>query len=91
VMIEAMACGTPVLAFRCGSVPEIVDDGVSGVIVDDMDQAVAATDRLLAMDRRRCRGAFDSRFSVARMARDYAAAYKKVIWATGEQQSAAAS
>jgi glycosyltransferase involved in cell wall biosynthesis len=91
VMIEAMACGTPVLAWECGSVPEIIEDGVSGFIVDDMAEAEAALPRLVALDRRRCRAAFEARFSVARMARDYVAAYRKVIWAMGEGQSAAAA
>jgi glycosyltransferase involved in cell wall biosynthesis len=71
VMIEAMACGTPVLAFRRGSVQEIVDEGVSGVIVDTCDEAVAALPRVLSLDRRRIRQAFERRFGADRMARDY--------------------
>lgn len=79
VMIEAMACGTPVLAWRCGSVPEVVDDGVTGFIVDDMDQAAAAVvDRLPRFDRQRCRAVFEQRFSVARMARDYVTIYRRL-------------
>ena len=79
VMIEAMACGTPVLAFRCGSVPEIVDEGVTGIIVEHMDEAIAAIPRLLAMDRRAVRRRFEERFSSARMARDYVHLYRKML------------
>jgi glycosyltransferase involved in cell wall biosynthesis len=91
VMIEAMACGTPVLAWRRGAVPEIIEDGVSGFIVDEMDDAEAALRRLVELDRRKCREAFDQRFSVARMARDYVQTFRKTIWAMGQRQSAAAS
>jgi glycosyltransferase involved in cell wall biosynthesis len=90
VMIEAMACGTPVLAWRRGSVPEIIDDGVNGFVVDDMAGAEAALEHLESLDRRRCRAAFEARFSDARMARDYVDVYRKAIWATGEQAGAAA-
>jgi glycosyltransferase involved in cell wall biosynthesis len=75
VMIESMACGTPVIAFPCGSVPEVIEDGVSGCIVRSIDQAVAALDRVRSMSRRACRDAFERRFSVERMARDYLEAY----------------
>src|SRR5476649_2181251 len=78
-MIEAMACGTPVLAFRCCSVPEIIDEGVTGMIVDHMDEAVAAIPRLLAMDHRAVRRRFEERFSSARMARDYVQLYRKLL------------
>jgi glycosyltransferase involved in cell wall biosynthesis len=91
VMIEAMACGTPVLAWRRGSVPEIIDEGVTGLIVDDMKQAEAALGRLTTLDRRRCRATFEERFSASRMARDYIEAYRRVSWATGEKESAAAA
>jgi glycosyltransferase involved in cell wall biosynthesis len=79
VMIEAMACGTPVLAFRRGSVPEIVEDGVTGLLVDSVEEAALAIDRLRALDRRACRAAFERRFTAARMARDYAAAFRELI------------
>lgn len=79
VMIEAMACGTPVLAFRQGSVPEIIDDGVTGFVVDSIEQAIARMDRLLALDRRQVRARFDERFSVRRMALDYVKTYRKLI------------
>jgi glycosyltransferase involved in cell wall biosynthesis len=71
VMIEAMACGTPVVAFRGGSVPEILEHGRTGFIVDDLDDAVAATRRAGDLSRRHCREAFEERFTAARMARDY--------------------
>jgi len=91
VMIEAMACGTPVIAWRGGSVPEILEQGVSGFIVETSKQAEAAVRRIDKLDRRRCRAVFDERFTVARMARDYVDTFRKVIWATGERQSVAAS
>jgi len=78
-MIEAMACGTPVLAFRCGSVPEIVDPGVTGVIVDSMDEAIRALPQVLALDRRAVRQRFEHRFSVARMAKDYVHVYRSLL------------
>jgi glycosyltransferase involved in cell wall biosynthesis len=91
VMIEAMACGTPVLAWRRGSVPEIIDDGVTGLIVDDMDQAEVAVHELIKLDRRRCRATFEERFSATRMASDYVETYRRVAWAMGEKESAAAA
>jgi glycosyltransferase involved in cell wall biosynthesis len=75
VMIEAMACATPVIAFRCGSVPEVIEHGVSGFIVDSEDEAVAAVAALPHLDRARVRGAFDARFTARRMAADYVALY----------------
>jgi glycosyltransferase involved in cell wall biosynthesis len=78
-MIEAMACGTPVIAFRNGSVPEVVDDGVTGFIVGDEDEAVAATQRLKSLDRARIRGVFERRFSARRMAEDYLKIYREVV------------
>jgi glycosyltransferase involved in cell wall biosynthesis len=78
-MIEAMACGTPVLAFRCGSVPEIVDDGVTGAIVDTVDQAIAALPQVIALDRQKVRRRFEQRFSATRMAKDYVDIYRALI------------
>jgi glycosyltransferase involved in cell wall biosynthesis len=75
VMIEAMACGTPVIAWRCGSVPEIIEHGVTGFIVDDFAQAVDAVARVRALDRAAIRRAFDERFTSDAMARRYAALY----------------
>jgi glycosyltransferase involved in cell wall biosynthesis len=79
VMIEALACGTPVIAFRNGSVPEIVDDGVTGLIVESTDQAVLAVERIGRLDRMACRLAFERRFSVGRMADDYLAIYSRIV------------
>jgi glycosyltransferase involved in cell wall biosynthesis len=76
VTIEAMACGTPVIAFRCGSVPEIVEDGVTGFIVDSVEEAVARVGRLDELRRSRVRACFDRRFTVERMAEDYLAIYR---------------
>ncbi len=76
VMIEAMACGTPVIAYRSGSVPEVVEHGVSGFIVENVDQAVDAVRNLDALDRPRVRERFERRFSAERMAGDYVAIYR---------------
>ncbi len=78
-MIEAMGCGTPVIAFRCGSIPEVVEDGLTGFVVDDVEQAVLAVKRARALSRRRVRRRFDERFSVARMADDYLAVYQRLM------------
>lgn len=78
-MIEAMACGTPVLAFRCGSVPEIVDENVTGCIVDTIEEAIAALPRVIALDRKNVRQRFDRRFSATRMAKDYVAVYRSLL------------
>jgi glycosyltransferase involved in cell wall biosynthesis len=77
-MIEAMSCGTPVIAWRNGSVPEIVDHGVTGFIVDSVQGAVKAVQELGQLDRTRVRARFEQRFSAARMARDYLALYRKL-------------
>jgi glycosyltransferase involved in cell wall biosynthesis len=79
VVIEAMACATPVLAFCCGSVPEIVDDGVTGRIVSSMEEAFRAVAEVLALDRRGIRRRFEERFSAARMARDYLKLYRSML------------
>jgi glycosyltransferase involved in cell wall biosynthesis len=79
VMIEAMACGTPVLAFRRGSVSEIIDQGVTGAIVDTMEEAVLMLPRVLALDRRAVRRRFEQRFSSARMAADYVGVYRALL------------
>jgi glycosyltransferase involved in cell wall biosynthesis len=75
VMIEAMACGTPVVAFRAGSVPEVIDEGVTGLVVDTVEEAVAAVGRLGELDRGRVRATFEKRFTVERMADNYLAVY----------------
>jgi len=79
VMIEAMACGTPVIAYNRGSVPEIVDHGLSGFIVENETGAVAAVRRLSELDRRAVREQFEARFTARRMALDYLAAYRSLI------------
>jgi glycosyltransferase involved in cell wall biosynthesis len=79
VMVEALACGTPVIAFRNGSVPEIIDDGVTGFIVDSVEEAVVAVGRTGELNRRRCRQAFEERFTAARMAHAYLETYEKVL------------
>jgi glycosyltransferase involved in cell wall biosynthesis len=78
VMIEAMACGTPIIAWNCGSVSEVVDDGVTGFIVGDEAEAVAAIKRVAALDRAKVRAAFEQRFTVERMAEDYLAVYRSL-------------
>lgn len=76
VMIEALACGTPVVAYSRGSVPEILDDGVTGYLVNRIDSAVRAVRRIDSIDRKACRRVFEERFSARRMASDYLKVYK---------------
>jgi len=78
VMIEAMACGTPVIAYRAGSVPEVIDDGVSGFIVADEDEAVAAARRVHTLDRAKVRATFDRRWTARRMAEEYVSLYEEL-------------
>ena len=80
VMIEAMACGTPVLAFRRGSVPEVIDQDITGYVVDDIAGAIAAVPKLLQLDRRRVREQFDERFTAARMAKSRIADVARASW-----------
>ncbi len=79
VMIEALACGTPVVAFRGGSVDEIIDHGRTGFVVESMDAAVEATRQVPSLDRHACRRAFEQRFTARRMAEEYVAIYAQVI------------
>jgi glycosyltransferase involved in cell wall biosynthesis len=79
VMIEAMACGTPVIAWPHGSVPEIMEDGVSGFVVESVEEATRAVERLASIDRRQCREVFEGRFTAARMARDYVNIYEQLL------------
>ena len=76
VMIEAMACGTPVIAFRSGSTPEVIDDGVTGYLVDGVEAAAAAVVRLPNLDRSKVRARFDERFAISRVAEDYLKVYR---------------
>jgi glycosyltransferase involved in cell wall biosynthesis len=79
VMIEAMACGTPVIAFPRGSVPEIVDDGITGHIVGNVEEAIRAVPHTLSLDRQLVRRRFEERFSSARMAQDYLEVYSSLL------------
>jgi glycosyltransferase involved in cell wall biosynthesis len=79
VVIEAMACGTPVIAFPFGSMPELIEPGVNGALVESIDEAVAAVEALAALDRRLCRRSFERRFTTARMARDYVGVYGELV------------
>jgi glycosyltransferase involved in cell wall biosynthesis len=79
VMIEAMACGTPVIAYNSGSVPEVMEDGVTGFIVEDLDNAAKAVSRVCDVSRARCRNTFERRFAASRMASDYIEIYKRLI------------
>jgi glycosyltransferase involved in cell wall biosynthesis len=83
-MIEAMAWGTPVLALRRGSVEEVVEDGVTGHIVDSIEQATVSAPRLMMLDRRAVRRRFEERFTAARMAKDYVQVYNSVIRANAK-------
>jgi len=78
-MIEAMACGTPVLAFGCGSVPEVIDKGVTGLIVDSVEEAITALPRVIALDRQKVRRRFERRFTATRMAKDYLQVYRSLL------------
>jgi glycosyltransferase involved in cell wall biosynthesis len=77
-MIEAMACGTPVIAFRSGSVPEIMEDGLTGFVVEDVDGAVRACARLDSLFRPSVRSRFEERFSVRAMALEYVKIYERL-------------
>jgi len=79
VLIEALACGTPVLAYRRGAIPEIIDNGVTGFVSENLSEMAEAVGRLSEIDRRRCRDAFEERFTADRMARNYVALYKRII------------
>ncbi|HEX2164084.1 MAG TPA: glycosyltransferase family 4 protein [Thermoanaerobaculia bacterium] len=79
VTIEALACGTPVVAWPHGAVPEVLEDGVTGFLVDSVEAAAAAVERIGTLSRRRCREVFEERFSTPRMADDYLALYERLI------------
>lgn len=82
VMIEALACGTPVIAYARGSVPEVIDQGLTGYIVTSQEEAVRAVNQLQQISRKQCRLVFEQRFSAARMANDYLAVYQQLLDAT---------
>ena len=79
VMIEAMACGVPIVAFRGGSVEEVVEDGTTGFVVESIDEAIAATRAVPNLDRQTCRAVFEQRFNVTRMATDYLSVYEQLM------------
>jgi glycosyltransferase involved in cell wall biosynthesis len=79
VLIEAMACGTPTIAFRRGSVPEIIDSGITGFVVETIEESLSALDQIPRFDRALCRKVFDERFSAKRMVSDYLRTYQKLI------------
>ena len=87
VMIEAMACGTPVIAYPRGSVPEVIKDGVTGFIVPDLEGAVRAVERIGEIERKKCRLHFEQHFNAQRMAQDYLNIYQRL--ARGESSSSA--
>jgi glycosyltransferase involved in cell wall biosynthesis len=79
VFIESLACGTPVLAYRRGSIPEIIDDRVTGFICEDINELTAAVEQVARLDRRNCRQAFEARFTVERMVQDYLYVYEQIV------------
>jgi glycosyltransferase involved in cell wall biosynthesis len=79
VMIEAMACGTPVIAFKSGSVPEVIDDGITGFVVPGEAEAIEAIGRLSELDRWQVRGHFEKRFTTGRMAQEYLRHYTALV------------
>ncbi len=91
MQIEALACGTPVLAYRRGSIPEIIEDRVTGFVCEGLDEMTAAIPRIPDIDRRRCRWAFEQRFSVERMAMDYVRVYQQALGTTAERETEATS
>jgi glycosyltransferase involved in cell wall biosynthesis len=88
VMIEALACGTPVIAYPRGSVPEVLEDGVTGWIVEGLEAAVQAVERVPALSRARCRQVFEHRFSATRMAQDYLRLYTQLLRGTSRRVAA---
>lgn len=88
VMIEAMACGTPVIAYRRGSVPEVIEENVSGFVVDTIDEAVTAVRRIGDLDRVKVRAEFERRFTAERMACDYVRIYRQLLAAHGRHVKA---
>ena len=78
-MIEAMACGTPVIAYHHGAVPEVITEGQTGFIAKDLEDAAEAVHRVSELSRAHCRKIFEKRFTVARMARDYVKLYRRMI------------
>lgn len=91
VMIEAMACGTPVIAWRQGSVPEVIEDGVTGIVVDSVAEAIGRIDEVLQLDRSTIRRRFEERFSAQRMARETLALYREACSSRSSKESSAST
>jgi len=91
VLIEALACGTPVLAYRRGSIPEVIEDGATGFVCERLDEMTAAVKRIPEIDRQRCRWTFEQRFSAERMAQDYLRVYEQAIGNISATEAEAAS
>jgi glycosyltransferase involved in cell wall biosynthesis len=87
VMIEAMACGTPIIAHRRGSVSEVMEEGRTGFIVDSLEEAVEAARRIATLSRDRCREVFEQRFTATRMANDYLRVYEQLVERKARQAS----
>ena len=87
VMIEAMACGTPVIAYKKGSVPEVIDHGLTGYIVQSQPEAIEAVSQLHRIDRRQCRTMFEQRFSATRMVSDYLLLYEQMVNTPGSSRA----
>jgi len=85
VMIEAMACGTPVIAYESGSVSEVMEDGITGFVVNELDEAAEAIGRVADLRRERCREVFENRFTATRMADDYMEVYEQMVRRTAEE------
>ena len=79
VLIESLACGLPVIAYPLGSVPEVIEDRVSGFLVNDVDEAVSAVANISRIDRKECRRAFERRFTAKRMSKDYLSIYQRIV------------
>lgn len=84
-VVEAMACGTPVIAYNKGSMPEIIEDGINGFLVDDIEGALLALEKLSSIDRKRCREVVEEKFSVGRMVDDYIKVYEKILEKRGKE------
>ena len=86
MLIEALACGTPVLAYRRGSIPEIIDDHSTGFVCEGFDDMTAVIQHISTIDRRQCRRSFEQRFSVERMTQDYLQVYERALGRSGDTE-----